>query len=142
MVDKAKSLDDLLGSEEPNGTFHDATLLSVSIDYSSRVFVAEFELCVGDPDASDEQVRERRRAGRLRVEGLQVWAVEPPTGMIDAPLRRLWLTADGPLAECPTEAGKALALSVGENGAAWYLYFSDLNAFAYLVGERQAFEWR
>lgn len=59
-----------------------------------------------------------------------------------APLRCPWLTADGPLAECPTEAGKALARSVGENGAAWYLYFNDLNTFAYLVGERQTFEWR
>lgn len=72
MVVKAKSLDDLLGSEEPNGTFHDASLLSVSIDYSNRVFVAEFELCVGDPDAPNEQARERRRAATLRVEGRDI----------------------------------------------------------------------
>ena len=138
MVVNAKSLDDLLGSEEPNGTFHDASLLSVGIDYSIRVFVAEFELRVGDPDAPDEPVRERRRAGRLRVEGLRVWAVEPPPGLIEPLLKCPWLTADGPLADCATEAGKALALSVGEKGVAWYLYFSNLNAFANLVGERDA----
>lgn len=42
------SLDELLDGE-PHGTFHDSTLVRVSVDYVERRVVAEFEISVGDP---------------------------------------------------------------------------------------------
>lgn len=53
----------------------------------------------------------------------------------------LWLTADGPLAESPTDTGKELARTIGSDGVSYYLFFSDLNAFAYIAGQSAAFTW-
>jgi hypothetical protein len=39
------------------------------------------------------------------------------------------------LEEAPTEEGKRLAITVGDDEIAWYLYFNDLNAFAYCVAQ-------
>ncbi len=65
-----KKLDDLLGPMEPTASFHDARILSAFIDYVRRTAMVEFEICVGDPEASDLSLRERCRRGRLIVSGL------------------------------------------------------------------------
>ena len=135
-----QSLDGLLEGER-HATFHDATLLSVHVDYTAKRLVAEFDVCVGDPDAAEESTRERRRRGRLTIEGLKLWALEPPLELRAGSRREPWLTSDGPLAESPTDAGKALARAIGRQGVSWYLYFSDFNAFGYVAGERATFSW-
>lgn len=141
---KSASLDSLLGPDERHGTFHDAAISSVQADYAARRFTAQMRLCVGDPDAHDETARERRRGGELVVEGLTVWAIEPPepSQTADRQVRNdLWLTADGPLSEAPTAAGKALAQSLGSNEVGWFLFFANLNAFGYLAGRQATFRW-
>ena len=140
MLRNEQALDALLNGER-HGTFHDAALLSVHVDYLAQRFVAEFEICVGDPDAPDESTRERRRRGQLRIEGLKAWALEPPDELPTDSSGGLWLTSDGPLAESPTEAGKALARRIRTEGVGWFLYFNDLNAFGYVAGERATFTW-
>jgi hypothetical protein len=45
------------------------------------------------------------------------------------------------LEEAPTEEGKRLAITVGDDEIVWYLYFNDLNAFAYCVAQEARFEW-
>jgi len=137
------SLDALLGDEERHATFHDAVLTGVQIDYLVKRFVGDLQLCVGDLNASDEAERERRRRGQLVVEDLSVWALEPPgvnaSGVDDD---GLWLSADGLLAEAPTDAGRTLARGVKSNQAGRFLFFfSNLNAFAYLAGGRFEFHW-
>ena len=137
----AQSLDNLLGNVERYATFHDAIFLAMHVDYTARRFVAEVDVCVGDPHAPDKTNRERRRRGQLAIEGLKLWALEPPGstgGGIDG---GLWLTAEGPLFDSPTLTGRALARDVGPSGVSWFLYFNDLNAFAYLAGESAAFTW-
>jgi hypothetical protein len=134
------TLDDLLGNEEPHGTFHDAVVRAVHVDYATQELSVDLELCVGNPDAAGDLPRERRRRGRLQVEGLRVWALDPPGSGGTIEPGGLWLTADGPLSECPTETGRALS-GLTNSGINWYLYFNDLNAFAYVVGARASFTW-
>ena len=134
-------LDSLLGDEERHATFHDAILTGVEIDYVGKRFVGVMQLSVGDPAASDEAARERRRRGELIVDGLTLWAIDPPhtgsSGLGDG----LWLSADGMLAQAPTGIGKALAQGLTSDGVGWFFFFANLNAFGYLAGRRAEFRW-
>src|SRR5262245_41453666 len=116
------SLDALLNGAEPHATFHDAELLSIAIDYAAGALVADSRLFVGDRSATAESTRERKRDGRLTLQGLAFWVLEPPN---EASAGTPWLTADGPLSESPTTAGRDLARLVPPGGVGWYLYFSD-----------------
>jgi hypothetical protein len=131
------NLDALLNGAEPHATFHDAELLSIAIDYQAGTLVAEWRLCVGDPSAP-KPTRERTRGGKLMLQGLTFWVAEPPS---EASAGTPWLTADGPLAESPTTAGRELARLVPPGGVGWYLYFSDSNAFAYVGASSARFMW-
>jgi hypothetical protein len=133
-------LDDLLGPEEPNATFHDAEFIDLHINYDDRSAAITALLFVGNTDAATEEERERTRIGRLLLTDLIFWAQDPP----DAPRaewRRPWLTSDGPLNESPTDAGKRLAAIVPVGAIAWWLYFADTNSFAYCAAQRATFNW-
>jgi hypothetical protein len=134
------ALDSLL-AEEPHGTFHDAMLRCLTINYEEATCVAEFTLSVGDPGAIDHADRERTRVGRLSFGGLLYWICEPPGDLPTEPGGAAWLTSDGALSEAPTDVAKRLALSLPANAQAWHLYFSDLNAFAYVAALSVKFAW-
>jgi hypothetical protein len=53
----------------------------------------------------------------------------------------LWLSADGILAQAPTDVGKALAQGLSSGEIGWFLFFTNLNAFGYLAGGRAEFRW-
>ncbi len=133
-------LDELLDDEERHATFHDAELLSVHVDYRTRELVAQWRLCVGDPDASEKPARERRRDGRLTLHGLLFWVVEPPTE-VAAKDSLPWLTADGALSTSTTATGRSLAQLLPAGAVGWYLYFSDRNVFAYCGANAARFQW-
>ena len=109
-VDKKRSLNDLLGEDEELASFHDASLLAVHVDYTQNRWVAEFDICVGDPESSDHDQRERRRRGQLTIEGLKVWILEAPSQVPSNHKEGLWLTDDGPLNELQRKRG---------NGSRW-----------------------
>jgi hypothetical protein len=132
--------DSLLGKQEPTGSFHDALLISVEVDYAMSSLVAEFSILVGDPVAADEAARERRRRGRLRLSGLLHWSLEPSAAAA-SPKGPLWLTSDGRLDQAPTEVGLAISTALPADCIAWYLYFSDIDAFAYVAAKSAEFEW-
>jgi hypothetical protein len=136
-----KALESLIGTDEPCGTFHDSSLLSVNADYDKKLLIADFDICVGDPEGKDEKARERYRPGRLRIEGLEFWFMEPPTTTDDKWNSCPWVTDDGPLSSCPTASAKLLMQRAAGKHFAWYFYFSDLNTFAYVAGNRVSFEW-
>ena len=139
-MQSAAGLDELLGDEERHATFHDARLLSVDVDYQTRELVALWRMCVGDPGASDKPARERCRNGRLTLQGLLFWVVEPPTEV--TPKDGLpWLTSDGPLSTATTATGRGLARLLPAGAVGWYLYFSDWNAFAYCGANAATFQW-
>ena len=54
----------------------------------------------------------------------------------------LWLTGDGLIEEAPTETAKRLTSISKSEMYGWYLYFSDIDAFAYLAAREAAFEWK
>ncbi len=135
-------MDDLLDQDELYATFHDAKLHKIKIDYEAHELTAEFKLCVGNPDGKTEMERERHRTGMLKVCGLVFWALEPPENGAADNRGPLWLTSDGLISEAPTEAAKKLASMVTPDSYAWYLYFSDLNAFAYFAAKEVVFEWK
>ena len=134
-------LDDLLGQVEPYATFHDATLNKIEIDYEAYELTAEFKLCVGNPDGKAKMERERCRRGVLKVSGLIFWAIEPPGNKDTDKWGPLWLTSDGLIEEAPTETAKQLTSVSMPETYGWYLYFSDINAFAYLCAREAVFEW-
>jgi hypothetical protein len=133
-------LDELLDDEEPHATFHDAQLVSLTIDYRTSELLSTWRICVGDPHAPDSAVRERCRDGLLTLQGLVFWVVEPPTEL-DLKGGLPWLTADGPLQECTTATGQSLARLLPAGAVGWYLYFSDWNAFAYCAATAAGFKW-
>ena len=45
------------------------------------------------------------------------------------------------MSEAPTETAERLSKVVPPNAVAWYLYFSDLNAFGYCAAEQARFQW-
>jgi hypothetical protein len=44
------------------GSFHDAMLEALHVDYIKREAALEMSVCVGDPDAHSEELREGARA--------------------------------------------------------------------------------
>ena len=134
------ALDQLLPGDERHATFQDAIVLGIQTDYARRRFVADLELLIGDPHAADPERRKLRRRGRLVVENMRLWALEAPD-RTHRPSRGLLLKEAGPLSDSPTETGATLAITVGTAGFSWFLFFDDLKAFAYLAGDRAAFNW-
>jgi hypothetical protein len=134
-------LEALLPAGEPHAALHDALVLDLQVDYARKRLVAHIEVCIGDPAAVDEAARERHRSAGLIVEELQFCVIEPPgTGAVRIG-DGLWLTAFGPLADASTEVGKALAARLPPDMLGWFLFFSDLNAFAYIAGQRAEVRW-
>ena len=130
-------MDGVLGTAEPNGSFHDAILLSVLQDGRKRQLTLEFDLCVGNPNSNRKEERERRRRGRLKVDGLRFWILDSPMSKTDRP----FITDDGPLSECSSPTAKRLHGQVADGEIAWYLFFNDTNSFAYVAGKTASFEW-
>lgn len=94
---------------------------------------------MGDPDASTLGERERRRRGRLTLNGVRLWREDrntPGTSSSGG-----WLTAEGPLAEASTEIGQALQREFETEHYCWYFYFRDTNSFLYWTAQDVTFEW-
>jgi len=133
-----QSLDELL-SQEPHATFHDATVVEVQHDAVAGRAALTADLCVGDPEASTVEERERRRRGRLSLEGVRLWREDGYDGAVSGPGD--WLTDEGPLAEATTELGRTLHREFEREPYCWYLYFSDTNSFLYWTARDVAFAW-
>lgn len=138
---KIETLDSLIGKDEPDGTFHDSSLLSISVNYDEKILIADFDICVGNPEGKDQQAPERYRRGRIRIEGLAFWFIDAPTTPSDKWMACPWLTDDGPLSTCSAPAAKLLLQRAAGKHFAWYFYFSDLNTFAYIAGDSVSFAW-
>jgi hypothetical protein len=84
-------------------------------------------------------MRERCRRGRLTLTGLSFWVTEPHPELLDGYMP--WLVNYGPLLEADTAVARELSKLVPPGASAWYLYFSDWNAFAYCCAQDGRFEW-
>jgi hypothetical protein len=128
-----QTLDELL-SQEPDGTFHDATVVELQYDRAAGSAFLTADLWV--PTAVD---RERRRRGRLTLSGVRLWRKDAPESA--ASVASEWLTAEGPLAEATTELGRTLHRDFQTEPFCWYFYFSDSNSFLYWTAREVTFEW-
>lgn len=135
-------MNNLLDQTEQYATFHDAELTEIRINYKESKLSAEFDLCVGNPIGKTEAEREQRRKGILHVSCLICWAIDPPSNEGIEPLDSLWLTDDGLISESSNKTAKELAATLTPETYGWYLYLSNLNAFAYLVAKEAVFEWK
>ena len=136
-----RSLDALLGEEEPYATFRDAVLTKIHVDEAGKRLVAELTLGIGNANASDPANNERRRRGRLIVEDLSLWQIDSSGEVVASLSDGFWMTSHGPLADAPTELGKSLARALDPAHVGWFLFFNNINAFAYLAGGHFEFQW-
>jgi hypothetical protein len=134
-----KTLDELLGSEEPHATFHDAKVVAIAYDPVTRAAALTAELCVGAPGAASKTARERRRAGILELGDVTHWRDD--RGELHAPPPGVWLASDGPLADAPSEVARQLARDLKAAEVGWYFFFADSNSFVYWVAEQASFRW-
>ncbi len=96
-------LDDLLDEAEKHGTFHDARV--VDAQEGKACTTIRLTLCVGDPDATRHDERERRRVGTLVLHDVHELHFDPPNVMLGN-CGSLWLTADGPIDELDSDAAR------------------------------------
>lgn len=134
-------LDDLFGSDGPAGTFHDASIERLTLDYVARKAILDCLICIGDPDSPDSEAREARKRGCLIILGMKYCVIDPPDPSYpyeDA--KGLWLTADGPVGTDGV-SGERLPSIVSDSAFAHYFFISNWNAFVYIAGESVQFEW-
>ena len=132
------TLDEFL-SQEPHGTFHDAHVVVVAHDPTAGSASLAADFCVGDPDASASEERERRRRGRLILKGVRLWRQDDPDPTVAPPSH--WLKDEGPLRELTSDVGRALVEEFGAEPYCWYFFFSDTNSFLYWSARDVGFEW-
>ena len=133
------TFDDLLGGDEPHATFHGATVLAIHVDYVARRLVLNLEIPLDDPAAHTSHTG-RSRTGQLIVEGLRLWALEPPD-RTHRMRKGLLLKEATPLSDTDTVAAETLRVTIGRVNFGWALFFGDLNAYGYMAGERAHFAW-
>lgn len=138
---KLERLEEIIDSTEPDATFHDADVLTISVDYQHLILKFKMMLCVGDPNAKCEAERERRRPCEVVFSGLQHWSIGLPDSNYKKISGPLWMTSDGPLIDCPTKKAKELIKVNYNDDIQWYLYFSDINTFTYIVASGVSFKW-
>lgn len=134
-------LDECLADQEPNASFHGASIKRISVDYLTREAILDCSICVGDPSSKDEEVREARRGGRLRFQGLYYYVADPPDP--EYPYIKgeaLRISDDGTL----TVSGKqerGLPTNVPPGFVEHYFFVDNWNAFIYLAAESAGFDW-
>ena len=117
-------------------TFHDSLLRELSANLVERTADFVLDVCVGDPDARPGPERERRRAARLRLTGLEYLVVEPPDPKY--PYSR-----HEPVDIDPCEPDKEVAgrYRIPQAAFAGRFFVSDWNAFIHFAALNAALTW-
>lgn len=117
-------------------TFHDSLLRTLSMNVVGQTVEFLLDVCVGDPDALDGATRERRRAGRLELTGLQYFVVDPPDPSYPYRLQ-------GPLDIDPCDADPEIVARyrIPEGGFAGRFFVSDWNAFIHFAAMDAHLTW-
>lgn len=133
---KTLDLDELLGNEHEQATFHDAVLEDLSVSYAGRRAEFRFRIPVG---LHKGDLAYRR--GVLTLSDLQFLIIEPPaTPYQDVNPAGAWITSDGPLPDPAVQLSVALP-AVPEDSFIHYFFASDWNSFIVIGGRSAAFAW-
>ena len=125
----------------PNG-FHDAYIRRLSIDYAAREAAFALEVCIGNSESEDASKRDEYKQGRLKLEGLLYFVIEPP----DIPLPeddileegKLWIADDSTDFDELKSYPKLPELNKGFRH--WF-FISNYNSFIYVAAMNASFEW-
>lgn len=127
-----------LESRLPNG-FHDAEILSISVNYAAATALIDLNLSTGTPGGTDP---DEYRRGRLTIHGLHYLVCDPPETLRQGgDGEGLWVTtldADAP-GLSPGLAGLIRALPRG--AFCHRLYVAQWNSFIHLSAQAAELTW-
>ncbi|QNA89227.1 hypothetical protein G4G28_13490 [Massilia sp. Dwa41.01b] len=133
------SLNSLLGTRYEDASFHDAELLSSTIDWESGTASFAFDIPYGSAESSGQSNYQR---GTLTFAGLCFYLVEP--ALLDAAARArgsLWITAEGSLPDPQVAISAYLPPNLPAGALAYYLYASNTNSFIIVAATSASFTW-
>ena len=133
------NLDELLNC--PNGTFHDSTIERIEIDYLARTAKLQVQVSTGDPDATDPELRESKKLGRLLISGLLFLVIDPPDESYPYQTANgLWVSErEFTPGELPGTS--ALPKNLPPNTFAHLFFVQEWNSCIYLAASHAEFEW-
>ena len=132
-------LDKLL--DHPHGTFHDSTIERVEIDYRNKTARFQIQICTGDPEATEPELRESSKLGFLLITGLLFIAMDPPDERY--PFQSsdgLWIS-DDEIIPGVTKGTESLPKNLPPNASTYRFFVSEWNSFIYIAAEHFSFEW-
>ncbi len=141
MMHAEESLEEI-GMQLPSG-FHDSYIEAIALDLLANTATLDLELWVGDLDAPLGPEREAYRRGRLRLNGLVYFVIEPPGPGGE------WLQGDcGVRIE---DDGEAKAdhekerlrprAALSEKTIADWFFLHDWNSLLHIAARSADFEW-
>jgi len=132
-------LDQLL--DHPHGTFHDSTIERVEIDYLNRTARFQVQICTGDPNATEHELRESSKPGSLLISGLLFIAMEPPDERYPYQSKDgLWIS-DTEIVPGVTKGTESLPKNLPANASVYQFFVSEWNSFIYIAATHFSFEW-
>ena len=135
-----RTLDSLLDERYEDATFHDAELLSFSVDFVRAIATFEFDI---QRRATEPDQQFSLQRGTVEFSGLCFFSVEPaachtrPTGDSS-----LWITADGPLPDEQLEISEIVPSDLPPGAFVHYLYSSSTNSFIVIGATSATFSWK
>ena len=117
-------------------SLHDSLLRELSTDLVGRTAEFILDVWVGDPEAAPGPERERRRAARLTLSGLEYLVVDPPDPSYPYALRK---PVD--LDPCGPDNEVAGRYRLPEGAFAARFFVSDWNAFIHFAAMTAALTW-
>jgi hypothetical protein len=114
----------------------------MDIDYSARTVRLGFNVNVGDPDAGDKAVRERRRRGSFLISGLIFLVIDPPDPKYPYQASGgLWIPDDGEVTADVPKNAPALPGNLPSGAFVHYFFVNPWNSFIYLAATGAEFRW-
>ena len=132
-------LDQLL--DHPHGTFHDSTIERVEIDYLNRTARFQVQICTGDPESTEPELREGLKSGVLLISGLLFIAIDPPDERYPYQSGGGLQISDDEILPGMTAGTESLPKNIPTNASAFRFFVSEWNSFIYVAATHFSFEW-
>lgn len=135
-------LDGLLDNIYPYASFHDSILQRIGVDYVKRELKMEFQISIGNPDASVEKELEGCRAGRLTFSELHFFIVEPPDSEFQChEAEGLWMVNYDLMDTEELLQEHKLPQQIPEETFVVRFFVNDWNSFIFVAAKEASFKW-